>query len=73
MIIIGIILIVIAWRLGAAFDKRRQHPLVTYTWDGGWIKDGSTRVKNPFKPDGLPSETSEITPPPRLKAVGEGR
>ena len=67
----ALLLIVFAWRLGSAYDKRRQKPLVTYHWDGGWLADGR-RVKNPFQPDGLPSDTAETAPPPRLNTVGEG-
>ena len=63
----SVLLFVIVLRMGLAFDKRRELPLVSghYVWPGHFVVDvGIT--------DAQASAQAETNPLPGLEAVGEG-
>lgn len=66
-LLFAVLLVVFAWRLGDAFDKRRRKRLEFghYVWDGVWVVDGVIA-------DAVPPAQPETTHLPRLKPVGEG-
>lgn len=66
-IIFATLLIVLAWRMGAAFDERRTRRLEIghYVWPGSWVVDGIIT-------DALPPARADKHPLPRLEEVGEG-